>query len=127
MTKLTLIRGLPGSGKSTRAKEISRRAGAVHLEADMWFMRNGKYDFDPSKLFLAHRWCQEQTEQNLKMGNSVVVSNTFTRKREAQFYIDLANRLGVELEIITATGDYGSIHDVPDEAIERMRARWEEF
>ena len=127
MTKLTLIRGLPGSGKSTRAREIAQQTGAVHLEADQWFMVNGEYKFDPSKLHHAHRWCQEQAKQNLKMGNDVVVSNTFTRRREAKPYIDMANQLGAKLEIITATGDYGSIHDVPDEAIERMRARWEKF
>lgn len=29
------------------------------------------------------------------------------------------------LILIEATGDYGSIHNVPAAAIERMRARWE--
>lgn len=38
---LTLVRGLPGSGKSTLAKTIRDTTGAVHLESDMFFMKDG--------------------------------------------------------------------------------------
>ena len=35
--KLILVRGIPGSGKSTRAKMMQELNPAlVHLEADMW-------------------------------------------------------------------------------------------
>lgn len=126
MTKLTIIRGLPGSGKSTLAKKLAAEQGAVHCEADMYFMNNGQYVFAPSKLRHAHKWCQDFAESNLRAGNNVIVSNTFTQKWEMKAYIDAAQSTGAEVEIITATGNYGSIHDVPTASIERMRDRWED-
>ena len=43
---LFILRGLPGSGKTTLAKSI----GAVHFEADMYFMEGNEYKFDVTKL-----------------------------------------------------------------------------
>ena len=42
MKTLYIVRGVPGSGKSTFAKSI----GGIHIEADQFFMENGKYNFD---------------------------------------------------------------------------------
>lgn len=47
---------------------------------------------------------------------------SFTRA-EMKPYIEAALRYGCDVEIIEATGDYGSIHNVPAATIERMRAR----
>lgn len=121
MQKLTLIRGLPGSGKSTLAKTLD----IPHYEADMFFMKEGKYCFDASKLHQAHQWCLSSTKTALIAGSSVVVSNTFTTKKEMNPYVDLAAELGVELEILECTANFGSVHDVPTEVIKRMKMRWE--
>jgi len=56
MKELLLLRGLPGSGKSTLAKLL----GGEHIEADMYFMKDGEYHFDGSKLKIAHEWCRNQ-------------------------------------------------------------------
>lgn len=40
--ELVLIRGLPGSGKSTMAKVLAQ-VGYEHYEADMFFERDGVY------------------------------------------------------------------------------------
>jgi len=50
-----LIRGLPGSGKTTMAKKIE---GFEHFEADQYFEKDGSYEFDPSELNSAHEECQ---------------------------------------------------------------------
>jgi len=42
MKELILLRGLPGSGKSTFAKSISH-AAVGHIEADMFFMKDWWY------------------------------------------------------------------------------------
>lgn len=124
--KLVLIRGLPGSGKTTMAK--SRFPDFKHFEADQYFTdSNGNYVFVPSQIKDAHATCQNCTELALMFDQDAVVSNTFTQVWEMQPYIDMAKKYGYELEVITATGEYESIHNVPKEAIARMRARWEAY
>lgn len=119
---LVLIRGFPGSGKSTMAKSMH---GFTHFEADMFFMRNGEYKFDHNLLKNAHDWCQKMADAALSIGSDVVVSNTFTRKWEMQAYIDLAKKHNVPVTVMVATGNFKNVHGVPEEAIQKMRERWE--
>ena len=129
MPKLTLIRGLPGAGKSTMAKAmVEADPSLYHFEADQYFVdASGNYRFEPSEIEDAHTWCFAETRNALKNGSSVVVSNTFTRKWEMESYLILQTQLGVELEILEAKGNYGSIHGVPQKTIDAMRSRWEEL
>ena len=120
--KLTLIRGLPGSGKTTLAKQL----GVLHVEADMYFMRDGKYQFDRAKIGFAHDWCAAVAEKALSAGMDVVVANTFVQHWEMKKYLALAGVYGAEVEVIVAIGSYESVHAVPAEVIERMRAKWED-
>lgn len=126
MPTLTLIRGLPGSGKSTWAKALSNFAG-VHIEADMFFENEeGEYHFDPKKIGEAHKWCQEMTEEYMDCGLDVYVSNTFTQKWEMEPYLKLAIQYGYDMDILVARGEYNSIHNVPQDVIDRMKSRWED-
>jgi predicted kinase len=121
---LTLIRGLPGAGKSTRAKTIN----ATHYETDMYFVdADGVYQFDASKLEQAHQWCRRMTEQTLANGDDVVVSNTFVQRWEMKAYITMAKELGAKLKVIECTGNFGSVHDVPQTTIEQMKKRWQKW
>ncbi|CCN68833.1 ATP-binding protein [Vibrio nigripulchritudo] len=125
MTKprLTLVRGLPGSGKSTLAKTMN----AKHIEADMYFVdRKGEYRFQPRKLKQAHNWCFNQTKKWLNKGADVVVSNTFVEKWEMEPYLLLAKASGFEIDIKVCREDFGSIHDVPSDTIEKMKSNWQE-
>ena len=124
---LTIIRGLPGSGKSTLAESI-KNSHTKHVEADMFHLNEyGDYYFDRNRLKNAHAWCLLETERLMYCGNDVVVSNTFTTKKEIMPYIDLANKLVVPVQIIICSGNYKSIHNVPNEVIEAMKNRWEDF
>lgn len=60
MATLVLIRGLPGSGKTTLAAGLSRVDGLTRrCAADDWMLDDaGHYKFDPSKLRAAHEACQ---------------------------------------------------------------------
>jgi len=126
MSNLLLIRGLPGSGKSTLAKELSRDYGYHHLETDMWFTNTeGEYNFDPSKLGLYHDRCLKETARLLENGENVIVSNTFSTYWELNKYADILTTRD-SLCIIQMNNMFKSIHNVPDEAIACMTARWED-
>jgi predicted kinase len=128
---LTLIRGLPGSGKSTLAKKMQldsqgRGEDLVHLEADMFFIDdNGVYCFQPLLISKAHQWCQQQCALFLKQKNSVVVSNTFVKQWELKAYRQLAKQYKAKLAILTCTGSYQNIHEVPESTIKKMKRQWQ--
>lgn len=124
MNCLVLVRGLPGSGKSTFAQALAL-TGYEHYEADMFHMVDGQYKFDPARVSEAHAWCLEMATAALESGKSVVVSNTFTRLWEMEPYQAVAKGLGVQTHIVTMTGKWQNVHDVPAEVLERMRDRWE--
>lgn len=126
--KLILIRGLSGSGKSTYAKKLmAEDPNLSHYEADMYFHdAEGKYAFNPKFLPKAHAWCKDQTEKDLRNGKSVIVSNTFTQKWEIAPYIELGKQYGATVIIKKATGPYKNVHGVPDDAVSKMKSRWED-
>lgn len=117
MANLIIIRGLPGSGKSTHARAYY--PNHKHLEADMYFLdEQGNYNFNSYFLRNAHGWCYNATTHALNMGIDVVVSNTFTTKKELKAYIDLANDFDVKYQVVSLHDNYGSIHNVPKETLE---------
>lgn len=121
--ELILIRGLPGSGKSTMARAMTTHE---HYEADMFFIgSDGVYRYDPKKIKNAHEWCQRETFKALANGKNVVVSNTFTRRFEIEPYFEMAVAFGIQPKILEATGNWPNVHGVPVEIIEKMRQRWE--
>jgi predicted kinase len=122
---LYLIRGLPGSGKSTMAQLLCNKYGGEIVEADHWFMENGRYNFNPSELPKAHSMCKLRTEHVLRNGINVFVANTFTTLSEIDPYFDIASEIKVKTVVIECKGNFGSVHNVPQETIEKMRLRWE--
>lgn len=128
MQTLILIRGLPGSGKSTLAK-ILVKAGvaAVHFEADQYFMIDGEYQFNSKEIGYAHVSCQNNTQHALKAGWSVVVSNTFSENWEMRRYFKMAAGLKIPIQVIECQGQFGNIHNVPEQVIKNMADRWEKL
>jgi len=88
---LIITIGLPGSGKSTWARlrmalETENRVFA----ADDYFDGFNDGKFDPKLLGKAHEWCQDQVDEALKAGLSVVANNTNTMLQEMNAYVSKA-------------------------------------
>lgn len=123
MKKLYLVRGIPGSGKSTFAESICDKV----VSADDYFMDGDEYKFDASKLKHAHRYCQKKTESIMQTGNDVAVANTFTREWEMEPYYKLAEKYGyMVFSVIVENRHHGkNVHGVPDDALQKMKDRFE--
>jgi predicted kinase len=125
---LYIVRGIPGSGKSTFAKTLVKK-DYCHKEADMYFVDgDGSYNFEPSKIKDAHKWCQEEMDFLMKLEHSpVVVSNTFTQEWEMRPYFELAKTYGYKVFSIVVENRHEGTneHEVPDEVLNKMRERFE--
>ncbi len=129
MKTLYIVRGLPGSGKSTFAKTI----GGTHFETDNFFMVDGEYKFDGTKIKEAHNWCQNSVNSAMILNNTaglnetIVVSNTFTQEWEMKPYFEMAETYGYRVFSIIVENRHGGVnqHNVPEEVLNSMKNRFE--
>ena len=129
MKTLYIVRGVPGSGKSTFAKSL----GGSHFETDNFFMVDGEYKFDGSKIKDAHAWCQNAVNTAMILNNTaglnetIVVSNTFTQEWEMTPYFEMAETHGYRVFSIIVENRHGGVneHNVPEEILTKMRDRFE--
>lgn len=130
---LYIVRGVPGSGKSTYAAEgvaYWSRAGfsSAHFEADMWMNKDGEYRFDGTRLAECHKYCQQAVCMAMSGGiERIYVANTFVKKWEADVYMTLAKLWGYRVEVCRMTGSFDNVHGVPRDRIDIMTSNMEVY
>jgi len=128
MKKVTIMRGIPGSGKSTWIENNCCSDPTYAVSADDYFtdIETGEYRFDSTKLPLAHNVCLQRFLALLNSGvTSIVVDNTNVRTFEIAPYYRLAEIFGYEVEVIWLVCDPSvavarSIHGVPENLVRSM-------
>ena len=123
MKTLYIVRGLPGSGKSSLAKKVTELAYSAD---DFFTNKKGEYNFNAKLLGKAHEWCWGKVRDAMFIGaEAVAVANTFTQAWEAERYYQIAEEYGYSVFVIECQNDFGNVHDVPQESIDAMKERWE--
>ncbi len=133
--RLVIMRGLPGSGKTTLAQKITNNYGVVY-SSDDYFMEDGEYKFQAKKLKDAHLWNQQRTKGAMEKEESlIVVDNCNVRKWESKPYVKLANEHGYTVEFMEVDTPWNrdleelikhNTHGVPKKFIKRMLDSWED-
>jgi len=124
MKTLILVRGIPGSGKTSFAHMLG--TGPV-VSADDYFMQHGIYVFDKQKLGRAHQFCQNVVEGYMVGKKSrIYVANTFTTEKEIKPYYELAKKYGyvVYSIIVENRMQTKNIHNVPQNTLDEMKKRF---
>ena len=130
--ELILLRGLPGSGKTTLAKIILQLRSTDEpevLSADDFFEdKEGDYNFDATKLKEAHNYCQFRCSERMRQQKArIVVANTFTQEWEMDEYFKMAERYNYRIHTVIVENRHGNenVHGVPENKLQQMKNRFE--
>ena len=131
---ITVIRGLPGSGKSSYAHELAKQTGAILIEPDSFITVDGEYHYDKT------RWgkARYMARQIMRMIASTQESDIIyadvqpTREEVANMLRDIGQYArGIRYRVIDMPmisleeSRKRNRHNVRIEDLERMIARWE--
>lgn len=155
MRKLILMRGLPGSGKSSLAQLLASshilagNKSVAICSTDDYHMIDGKYVFNADMLGQFHELNHKEAEGYMKIGiELIIIDNTNIKLRDMRPYRNSAKQLGYTAEeVIVGKEELLSdlenadphkfvnyidmcakrnTHGVPREAIEKMARRFQE-
>ena len=132
MKQLIIMRGIPGSGKSTYLKKEYPKA--FICSADHYFIDiDGKYKARLNKIPLSHKACQEAFNSAiLKKIPCIAIDNTNIKIQHFEKYIEIAKIYNYKVKIIriqinAKTAFERNIHDVPLYAVERSCKQMQDY
>jgi len=126
---LILLRGLPGSGKTSLARILNEEGKYPVLSIDDYFTNTetGAYKFEFEKNHLAYKSCEERTKALMKKGlKKIFLDNTFTLEWEMEPYFRMAAEFGYRVFVITIENRHGgkNIHNISNEQLKKMAEKY---
>lgn len=119
---IQIIRGLPGSGKST----IARNFDCLHLELDMFCVRGRKYGWSKEKDRIAHNLLDWALRDFMREGIDLVVAGVFaTAGGTLERIVCYAHEFGYEVYIKTLPKLYKDVHGCSQEDLDRFAAAFQ--
>ena len=99
MATLHLICGLPGSGKTTLAKQLEKKLPGLRLTPDEWMARIIGNGNDEQKRDAVESVQWDIAAQSLSLGINVILENGFWSQNERNEIRQRAANLGVESKL----------------------------
>lgn len=126
---LILLRGLPGSGKTTLAKVLSENNTYPVFSVDDFFTNEitGEYIFNFKDNHLAYQQCEELTKDAMQQQiPKIFVHNTFTMDWELEPFFKLASKFNYTLFVVTVENYHHNknTHEVSDEQLHKMAEKY---
>lgn len=121
---MIILRGLPGSGKSTFAEYLSFHNNSVICSSDDFFYdEEGNYNFDYNKIEKSHQYCYDKCKNALENNKNVIIDNTNVKEEHFNKYIKLAKQYNYKYFsiIVENRESFKNIHGVTNEIIEEFR------
>jgi predicted kinase len=97
--RLIVFCGLPGSGKTTIARQIEQKTGAIRLNVDEWVAALGVDFWDDAFRHKLERWLYRHGLILLKHGQSIILEDGTWTQDERNELREVARKLGVDIEI----------------------------
>ena len=138
MNVLYITVGLPGSGKSTYAKEFVKGKDIEYLSSDELRAVFGKSEEDQTVTPLVFGHIKRKVDDFLKDGKNVLVDATNVNRRERSDYINTAKKYGSKVVVLVFKMDRAGLIErnlkrgneggrvVPDWVIDKMFNKYEE-
>jgi hypothetical protein len=122
MKNVIILKSISGAGKSSFAELITEPK--VIVCADFFFEKNGKYEFDATKLGQAHASCRKAFDAALinPVIENIVVANTNCKESDYAYYVTEAKKVGARITYVVLEKRHNnpSIHFVPEEVLYRQ-------
>lgn len=126
---LIILRGCPGSGKSSVASYLdnlsllNKRSSVICCADDYFTNSIGNYNFDVSKLHVAHNTCKHKFFTSLNIVQQIIVANTSTNTSDVNWYRNKAIESGYKVIVLTVENWHAGndIHNVPEITKNKMK------